>query len=139
MTSVLFLCVHNSGRSQIAEAFLAKHGEGRFIAESAGLEPGKLNPYVVRAMAEAGIDISGKEAKSVMDLYLADRTYDVVVTVCSKEASERCPAFPGVSRKIHWSFDDPASFSGSVGEIMDRTRKLRDRIEAEIVAFVRDN
>ncbi len=113
MTKVLFLCVHNSARSQMAEAFLKKYGAGRFEVESAGLEPGKLNPYVVRAMAEVGIDISGNPTKSVFDLYKAGRRYHTVVTVCSKEAAERCPIFPGLSEKLHWPFEDPAQFEGS--------------------------
>jgi len=75
MTKVLFLCVHNSARSQMAEAFLRKHGGDRFETESAGLEPGKLNPFVVRAMAEVGIDISGNPTKSVWDLFKAGKVY----------------------------------------------------------------
>src|SRR5512145_1859027 len=112
MTKVLFLCVHNSARSQMAQAFLIKHGGGRFEAESAGLEPGKLNPYVVRAMAEVGIDISRNETKSVFDLFAAKRVFQIVVTVCSKEAAERCPVFPGLSEKLHWPFPDPSIFGG---------------------------
>ena len=137
MTRVLFLCVHNSARSQMAEAFLKKRGGGRFAAESAGLEPGKLNPYVVRAMAEAGIDISGNSTKSVFDLRDSGRSYDVVVTVCSKEAAERCPVFPGLAERRHWPFDDSSSFVGSDDEVMERVRKVRDEIEAAVVDFVR--
>jgi arsenate reductase len=132
MKKVLFLCVHNSARSQMAEAFLKKHGGDRFQAESAGLEPGKLNPYVVRAMAEVGIDISGKETKSVFDLAAAGASYDLVVTVCSKEAAERCPIFPGKHEKLHWPFDDPSSFKGSDEEIMAKVRRIRDQIEAAV-------
>ena len=134
MQRVLFLCVHNSARSQMAEAFLKKYGGDRFQAESAGLEPGKLNPYVVRAMAELGIDISKNLTKSVFDLAKAGRSYDVVVTVCSKEAAERCPAFPGAAEKLHWPFDDPSSFSGSEEEIMEGVRRVRDQIERAILA-----
>jgi arsenate reductase (thioredoxin) len=137
MTKVLFLCVHNSARSQMAEAFLEKHGAGRFEAESAGLEPGKLNPYVVRAMAEVGIDISGKATKSVFDLFNAGKVYQVVVTVCSKEAAERCPIFPGLSKKIHWPFDDPSALKGSDEEIMAGVRRIRDQIEAAVADFAR--
>jgi len=137
VTRVLFLCVHNSARSQMAEAFLEKHGAGRFVAESAGLEPGSLNPFVVRAMAEAGVDISGNPTKSVFDLRDSGRSYDVVVTVCSKEAAERCPVFPGLAERRHWPFDDPSSFAGSDEEVMARVRKVRDEIEAAVVDFVR--
>ena len=136
MTKVLFLCVHNSARSQMAEAFLGKLGAGRFIAESAGLEPGSLNPFVIRAMAEVGIDISGNRTKSVFDLFKAGKVYQVVVTVCSKEAAERCPVFPGLSEKLHWPFADPSALKGSEDEIMDGVRKIRDQIEAAVREFI---
>ncbi len=136
MTKVLFLCVHNSARSQMGQAFLRKYGEGRFEVESAGLEPGKLNPYAVRAMAEAGIDISGNPTKSVFDLFQAGRTFQVVITVCSKEAAEKCPIFPGLSEKLHWPFADPSSFKGSDEEIMEGVREVRDRIEEAVKEFV---
>jgi arsenate reductase (thioredoxin) len=136
MTKVLFLCVHNSARSQMAEAFLKKHGGGRFEAESAGLEPGSLNPYAVRAMAELGIDISRNATKSVFDLAKEGRRYDLVVTVCSKEAAERCPIFPGPHEKLHWPFDDPAALTGSDAEIMAGTRRIRDEIEKAVLGLV---
>jgi arsenate reductase len=136
MTKVLFLCVHNSARSQMAEAFLKKWGEGRFSAESAGLEPGKLNPHVIRAMAEVGIDISANKTTSVFDLFKAGKAYQVVVTVCSREAAERCPVFPGISEKLHWPFPDPSAMKGSEAEIMEGVRKVRDEIEAAVKDFV---
>jgi len=142
MTKVLFLCVHNSARSQMAEALLKKRGGDRFEVESAGLEPGKLNPHVIRVMAEAGIDISRNPTKSVFDLRAAGKTYDVVVTVCSKEAAERCPIFPagstgeGLAERHHWPFDDPSSFTGTDEEIMTRVRSVRDEIEAAVKEFV---
>lgn len=136
MTKVLFLCIHNSARSQMAEAFLKKHGGSRFKVESAGLEPGKLNPYVIRAMAEGGIDISGNPTKSVFDLRAAGNTYDVIVTVCSKEAAERCPIFPGLAERHHWPFDDPSLFKGTDDEIMTRVRTVRDGIETAVRDFV---
>ena len=139
MTKVLFLCVHNSARSQMAEAFLKKFGGDRFEVESAGLEPGKLNPFVVRAMAEVGLDISGNATKSVFDLYEARKVFQVVVTVCSKEAAERCPIFPGLSEKIHWPFDDPASLKGTDDEVMAGVRVVRDLIRAEVTRFVRNH
>lgn len=136
MTKVLFLCVHNSARSQMAEAFLRIHGGDAFQAESAGLEPGRLNPYVVRAMAERGIDISGNPTRGVFDLAAAGKRYDVVVTVCSAEAAERCPVFPGLSRKLHWPFDDPSTFTGTDEQIMERVRTVRDSIEQAVKDFV---
>ncbi len=137
MTKVLFLCVHNSGRSQMAEAFLRKHGAGRFEAESAGLEPGRLNPYVVEAMAELGIDISRNATKSVMDLFHAGRVFQIVVAVCSKEAAERCPIFPSLSKKLHWPFEDPAALTGTKDEIMAGVRRIRDQIEGAVLELVR--
>lgn len=136
MTKVLFLCVHNSARSQMAEAFLKKHGGGRYVAESAGLEPGKLNPFVVRAMAEVGIDISGNPTKSVFDLFNAGKVFQMVVTVCSKEAAERCPIFPGLAERLHWPFADPSSFTGSDEEIMAKVRGVRDEIEKAVRELV---
>lgn len=120
----------------MAEAFLKKHGDGRFEVESAGLEPGKLNPFVVRAMAEVGIDISGNPTKSVFDLFNAKKAFQVVVTVCSKEAAERCPIFPGLSEKLHWPFSDPSAFTGSDDEIMAKVRAVRDEIEAAVKKFI---
>lgn len=135
MTRVLFLCVHNSARSQMAEAFLKAIAGDRFEVESAGLEPGSLNPRVVRAMAEIGIDISGKATKSVFDLAAAGRRYDVVVTVCSKEAAERCPVFPGLHERLHWPFDDPSSMKGSEEEVMVGVRRVRDEIRVAVSDF----
>ena len=136
MTKVLFLCVHNSARSQMAQAFLEKYGEGRFEVDSAGLEPGKLNPYVIRAMAEVGIDISGNPTKSVFDLFKAGKVFQVVVSVCSKEAAERCPIFPGLSEKLHWPFADPSTFAGGDAEIMAKVRQVRDQIDLAVKEFV---
>lgn len=136
MTKVLFLCVHNSARSQMAEAFLKKYAGDRFSAESAGLEPGKLNPFVVRAMAESGIDISGNPTKSAFDLFKAGRSFQIVVTVCSKEAAERCPVFPGLAERHHWPFDDPSAMKGSDEEIMAGVRRVRDQIEAAVKDFI---
>ena len=133
---VLFLCVHNSARSQMAEAFLKKYGSPRFEAESAGLEPGKLNPFVVRSMAEIGFDISKNPTKSVFDLYKAGQRYDAVVTVCSKEAAERCPIFPGPHEKLHWPFADPSAFTGSDREIMNQVREVRDQIESAVKELI---
>ncbi len=136
MTRVLFLCVHNSARSQMAEAYLRRFGGTRFEVESAGLEPGKLNPYVVRALREDGIDISGKKTQSVFDLRTAGRSYDHVITVCDKEAAERCPVFPGGSEKHHWPFADPSSFRGTEEAIMERVRAVRDAIRERVKEFV---
>ena len=115
MKKVLFLCVHNSARSQIAEAYLKKLGGGSFEVESAGLVPGVLNPYVVRALREDGIDIAGKATQDVHVLHRLGRRYDYVITVCSPEAAEQCPVFPGAVYRMHWSLDDPAAVRSRLG------------------------
>lgn len=135
---VLFVCIHNSGRSQMAEALLRHVGGDRFEAESAGFEPGTLNPIVVEALKELDIDISQAKTKSVFDLYKQGRIYQYVVTVCDESSSERCPIFPGIIReRMHWSFQDPSSFQGSHDEKLAKTRIVRDRIKAKIEEFVR--
>jgi arsenate reductase len=135
---VLFVCVHNSARSQMAEAYLNILGEGKFHAESAGIEPGTLNPFVVKAMAEDGIDISGKATKSVFDFYKQGSIYNYVVTVCDPEAGERCPIFPGRVTRLHWGFADPSSFQGNDAEKLAFTRKVRDEIRTRIEEFVKE-
>lgn len=138
MTRVLFLCVHNSARSQMAEAYLNTLAGDRFIAESAGLEPGRLNPFVVRVLKEEGLDLGGKQTQGVFDLFKAGRTYDIVVTVCDKEAAERCPIFPGLAEKLHWPFPDPSRFTGSDEDILSQTREVRDMIKKSVVDFIAD-
>src|SRR5664279_4852451 len=135
---VLFVCIHNSARSQMAEAFLNKYGEGQFVAESAGLEPGKMNPNVVKVMQEVGIDLSQKGTQGVFDLFKKGTQYDAVVTVCDGASAERCPVFPGKGKKIAWSFEDPSSMKGTEVEILSHTRKVRDQIEESIKEFVKE-
>jgi arsenate reductase len=135
---ILFVCIHNSARSQMAEAFLNKYGGELFQAESAGLEPGTLNPNVITVMKEVSIDLIGKSTQGVFDLFRLGRLYNAVITVCDKEAAERCPIFPGVIRRIAWSFKDPSSFEGSREEILEQTRAVRDEIEGAIKDFIRE-
>lgn len=135
---VLFVCVHNSARSQMAEAFLNKLGEGKFIAESAGLEPGVLNPIVIDAMKEIGIDISQNKTKSVFDFYKQGKLFNFVITVCDESSGERCPIFPGIVEKLHWSFEDPSSFTGSYEEKLAKVRIVRDKIKAKVEEFVKN-
>lgn len=134
---VLFICIHNSARSQMAEAFLKKYGGERFEVESAGLDPGELNPVVVEAMTETGIDISKNKTKSALDLYKQGRTYNYVITVCDESQSERCPVFPGIARNIHWEFPDPSVFTGSPEEKLSKTKEVRDQIEARIKEWIK--
>ncbi len=129
---VLFICVHNSARSQMAEAFLNEYGGDLFSAESAGLEPGKLNPVVVDAMKEIGVDISACKTKSVFDFFKQGRKFDYVITVCDESNAERCPVFPGVVETIHWSFKDPSGLTGGYAERLAGTRAIRDTIRDRI-------
>jgi len=133
---VLFVCIHNSARSQMAEAFLNQIAGDRFSAESAGLEPGNLNPIVVEAMKEADIDISGNKTKSVFDFYKQGKQYDYVITVCDESQSERCPIFPNALAKLHWSFEDPSAFYGTEAEKLGKIRIIRDRIKKTIEEWV---
>ena len=132
---VLFICVHNSARSQMAEAFLRLHGGETFRVESAGLEPGPLNPLAVEAMREVGVDISGAKPRSVFDLFREGRLYNHVITVCA-EGESLCPVFPGVVRRHHWPFDDPAALTGGDEERRVAVRAIRDAIEARVKEFV---
>ncbi len=132
---VLFICRHNSARSQMAEAWCnALCGE--FLeAESAGLEPGEINPLVVRAMGEVGIDISRKGTQDVFSLVKGDKLYSYVITVCDRSAAERCPIFAGTTTRLDWSFPDPARLPGDDAEKMVAVRKIRDAIRDSIVAW----
>jgi arsenate reductase (thioredoxin) len=132
-TNVLFVCVHNSARSQMAEAFLNRIPG--FSAASAGIDPGKLNQLVVRAMQERGIDISGNQAKSVPDLLATGRRFDHVVTVCDGASAERCPVVPGIRARHHLGFPDPSSLTGSPDEQLDAIRPIRDDIERCVTAW----
>ncbi len=133
---VLFVCIHNSARSQMAEAFLNLDGGNLFTASSAGLEPGVLNPNVVAVMADAGVDIANKKTQSVFDLFKAGEKYDAVITVCDGASAEKCPVFPGKSKRIAWSFADPSSFTGSREEVLAKTSAVRDEIRGQVKQFI---
>ena len=137
MTRILFLCIHNSARSQMAEAYLKKFGGETFFAESAGLEAGKLNPLAVEVMKEEGIDISENKTKDVFEFFKEGRLYNYVVTVCDEGSAAKCPVFPGVHKKINWSFDDPSQFTGTNEEKLAATRIVRDRIREAVIALVK--
>jgi arsenate reductase len=131
-TRVLFICIHNSARSQMAEAFLNQICGDQFEAESAGLEPGKLNPIVVEAMQEIGIDISGNKTKTVFDMFKSGKLFHYAITVCDETSAERCPIFPGITKRLHWSFTDPSALKGTQEAKLARTREIRDTIKARI-------
>jgi len=136
MYKILFVCIGNSARSQIAEAFLNKYGNEKFIAQSAGLEPGTLNPNVIQIMKEDSIDISNNKTKSVFDLFKKGERYVAVITVCDEASAERCPIFPGKVKRTAWSFSDPSTFIGSHAEILEQTRKVKDEIKNKVLEFI---
>ncbi len=129
---VLFVCIHNSARSQMAEAFLNQICGEHFEAQSAGLEPGKLNPIVVEAMQEVGIDISKNPTKAVWDFVKSGQLFAYVIAVCDGASAERCPIFPGVTTRLNWDFPDPSTFQGTHGERLAATRQVRDIIKEKI-------
>jgi arsenate reductase len=133
---VLFTCIHNSARSQMAEAFLKKFGGESFDVYSAGLEPGEINPLAVEVMKEAGIDISSNRTRSVFDLYINDKLFQYVIAVCDEAALQRCPLFPGFAKRLSWSLEDPASFQGTYKERLEKTRRVRDLIEKKVKEFM---
>jgi arsenate reductase len=126
---VLFLCTHNSCRSQIAEGLLNSIYGSNYKAYSAGIEPTKVNSYAIEVMKEIGIDLSKHYSKSIEDF--RNEEFDFVVTVCDN-ARETCPFFPG-KKIIHHSFEDPAGFNGSIDEILIKFRKVRDEIKSFIM------
>ena len=133
---VLFVCIHNSARSQMAEELLRKLAGEKFEVESAGIEPGKLNPVVVEVLKEEGVDISAKKPQSVMDLLKQGKLYSYVITVCDETSAERCPIFPGMAKRLHWGFTDPSKFEGTREEKLTRTRIVRDQIKQKIMAWL---
>jgi arsenate reductase len=131
-SKVLFICIHNSARSQMAEAWL-NHTCGEFFeAQSAGLEPGTLNPLAVEVMREAGIDISGKKTQAVFDVFKSGQLFSHVVTVCDESSAEKCPIFPGPTKRLHWSFADPSQVTGTNEEKLRQVREVRDEIRTKI-------
>ncbi len=136
MYRILFVCIHNSARSQIAEAFLNKYGNEKFIAQSAGLEPGTLNANVIRVMKQEGIDISNNKTKSVFDLFKKGEKFDAVITVCDEASAERCPIFPGKVKRTAWSFSDPSSFSGTPEEVIESTKKIKEEIKNKVLEWL---
>ena len=129
---VLFICVHNSARSQMAVAWLNYTCGDVFEAQSAGLEPGTLNPLVVQAMSEVGIDLSGKGTQAVVDVWKSGPLFQYVITVCSESEAKGCPIFVGVTTRLHWPFPDPSQLTGSESAKLEAVRKIRDEIRCKI-------
>jgi arsenate reductase len=132
---VLFICVHNSARSQMAAALLNETCGEFFEAHSAGLEPGTLNPVAVEVLREIGIDISKNKTQSVFDIFKSAQLSPFVITVCSEAEAQGCPIFPGVSTRLHWPFPDPAQLAGTWEENLAGTREIRDQIRARVESW----
>ena len=131
---VLFLCTHNSARSQMAEGFLRAMAGDHFEAQSAGTEKTVVHPLAIRAMAECGIDISGYTSKVFVGLM--QEPWDYLITVCD-DANERCPFVPGTRKRLHWPFEDPSRTAGSEEERFAAFRQVRDQIEARLSSWLR--
>ncbi len=136
--SVLFVCIHNAARSQMAEAFLRHLAGDGFEAASAGLEKGQLNPLAVKVMAEIDIDIKQQSSKTVFSLLQQEKTFDYVITVCDDASGERCPLFPGQAERLHWRFADPAQLTGSLEEQVETIRLIREQIQQRVTWFVEE-
>ena len=131
-TKVLFICVHNSARSQMAEAWLNHICGEFFVAQSAGLEPGALNPLAVEVMSGDGIDISAKKTQAVFDVFRSGQLFAYVITVCDEASAQQCPLFPGPAKRLHWSFPDPSQVTGTAEEKLAKVREIRDAIRAKV-------
>lgn len=133
---VLFVCIHNSARSQMAEALLKQLGGDRFEVMSAGLEPGTLNPLAVEVLREVGIDIADNQTRSVFDYFKQGALFDYVITVCDGASAEKCPIFPGITKRVHWSFQDPSQVPGNHEQKIAATRSIRDEIKDALLSFI---
>lgn len=122
----------------MAEAYLKKFGGAYFHVESAGLEPGELNPLAVEVLKEEDIDISKNPTNDVFEYFREGKSFNYVITVCDKRAAERCPNFPGAKKKINWSFDDPSGFIGTCEEKLAATRIVRDQIKNAVLQFINE-
>jgi arsenate reductase len=136
---VLFICVHNSARSQMAAALLSETCGEFFEAQSAGLEPGAINPLAVEALHELGIDISKNTTQRVFDIWTSGQIFHFVITVCSESEAKGCPIFAGVTTRLHWPFVDPSKFTGTHEERLAETRRVREEIRAKIESFCEEH
>ena len=132
---VLFICAHNSARSQMAQAWLNRICPDEFEAHSAGLEPGTINPLAIDTMREVGVDISRNKTQSVFDVFVGGELFAYCVTVCAEAEAVGCPIFAGVTKRLNWSFPDPSAFTGTYEERLERTREIRDQIRDRIEAW----
>ena len=133
---VLFICGHNSGRSQMAEAFLKDMAGNRIDVESAGLEPKPVNPLVIEVMQEIGFDLSQAKSDSVFEFFKEGRLYDYVITVCDETAAGHCPVFPGITKRFHWPFKDPETLTGTHEEKLEALRDIRNQIREKVIEWL---
>jgi arsenate reductase (thioredoxin) len=135
---ILAICIHNSARSQMTEEFIRKCAGDAVEVESAGIEPGSINPVVAELLLEDGIDIREKATRSVFDLHRAGKSYDYVIAVCDPEAAEKCPIFPAEKKRLHWPFPDPSRATGTTEEKFAYIRPIRDEIRRTVAEFLKD-
>jgi arsenate reductase len=133
---IMFVCIHNSARSQMCEALVRHYAGERFDVHSSGIEAGKLNPLVVQAMAEIGISMDGQYAKPAQLYIDRGEVFDYVVTVCDESSAERCPMFPGKHQRLHWGFPDPSAIQGSNEEKLAGIRPIRDDIHTRVLQWL---
>ena len=131
---VLFLCLENRARSQMAEALLRKHAGDQFEVHSAGFEPSSIHPMVYEVMGEVGLDLEGQRSKGV-DEYFYKVYFGFLITVC-KKAEKRCPTFPGLGERHYWPVADPVAVGGSEEEKLAAFRRARDEIEQRILDWL---
>lgn len=134
--NVIFICIHNSARSQMAEAWLKHLAGNKYEVYSAGLEPGKLNPTVVKAMSLENIDISKNITNSVNEFIDGHIVFDYVITVCDESSAEKCPVFPGKGNRLHWGFNDPSAITGDPDDKLKETIIIRDEIKVRVKQFL---
>lgn len=132
---ILFVCVHNSARSVMAEAFMNSLCGDQFVAESAGLEIGQPNSLVAQVMAEIGLDISMHKPRAITDIIVSRHQFSDVITVCDESGAQRCPIVPGTAERLHWSFPDPSALIGTTEERLEATRQIRDMIFRQIEQY----
>jgi len=135
---VLFICIRNSARSQMAEAFLERACKNQLQVESAGFEPGTINPLAIATMQELGIDISKNPTQSTFDVYKSGRLFSHVVTVCDESSAEACPIFPGIAKRLHWNIADPSTLPGTWEERLEAVRPIRQDISDKVDALCRE-
>ena len=119
----------------MAEAFLKRDCGLQFQAESAGLEPGVVNPLAIATMKEVGVDISGNSTQSVFEVYKSGKLFSYVITVCDEASAEACPIFPGAVKRLHWSIPDPGALTGRWKEQLNGARRIREMIKNQVDSF----